>query len=333
VKVAVDARHLDGGRGVAEYTRGMLDALATEFPQDEVERKGQSPFFHRAQKRGLSPILRRVGNASAAILGWPRLGGGADVVWAPAPAPLAVAPDMPFVLTVHDLSWVERPGDFTPYERLWHAVGRLKRLALRADRLVVDAHATIAPLRRWGVDADRIRVVHPGVPRRPVGALPDRLPRGYVLYVGAFEPRKDPELLLEAHRRARRRGLDADLVFAGAGRLAPRLTGDGVHVIDPVGNGILGALYANARVLAMPSHLEGFGFPPLEAAQAGTPAIVSDLPVFRETLGDGAAFVSERDADAWAAAMLAPPPPPARTAFTWARAAHELRAVFAEVAR
>ena len=39
-----------------------------------------------------------------------------DVVWAPAPAPLAVGAT-PFVLTVHDRSWEERPQDFTRYER------------------------------------------------------------------------------------------------------------------------------------------------------------------------------------------------------------------------
>ena len=56
----------------------------------------------------------------------------------------------------------------------------------------------------------------------------------------------------------------------------------------------------------MPSRLEGFGFPPLEAALAGTPSVVSDLPVFRETLGDdGALFVPVDDPDALADALLA----------------------------
>jgi alpha-1,3-rhamnosyl/mannosyltransferase len=298
----------------------MLTALQQRHPRDEW----------RVHHRSLSPMVRRPLFASAAWLGRPRLG-GADVVWAPAPAPMAVSPGVPFVLTVHDLSWVERPQDFTPYERFWHAAGRLHALARRADRVVVDAAATIEPLVRWGVDRDRIRVVHPGVPDRPVGRLPPGVPARYVLFVGALEPRKDPELLVRAHARS---GLDADLVFAGSGRLAERLRGERVHVIGSLEDGRLGALYANALALAMPSRLEGFGFPPLEAARAGTPSVVSDLPVFRETLGDdGALFVPPGDEAAWARALNevegreAPP-----VAFSWGAAADGLRAVLAEVA-
>jgi glycosyltransferase involved in cell wall biosynthesis len=66
----------------------------------------------------------------------------------------------------------------------------------------------------------------------------------------------------------------------------------------------LGALYRDATALVMPSYLEGFGFPPLEAALAGTPSIVSDLPVFAETLGDAALKVPVGDERALADALL-----------------------------
>ena len=326
MKVAVDARHLAGGRGVAEYTRGMLGAL-------------QDVDIERVQ---VDARTRRLVFASAAVLGRPRLdaiAGGADVVWAPAPAPLAVSKDVPFVLTVHDLSWVERPQDFTPYERAWHSVGRLRRQAQRADRVVVDARATIDPLTRWGVDAEGIRVVHPGVPRRPVGDLPPGTPPRYVLFVGALEPRKDPELLLRAHARST---TDAHLVFAGAGRLRPKLRGPNVHVVDAFTSEQLGALYANATALVMPSRLEGFGFPPLEAALHGTPSIVSDLPVFRETLGDACVRFPPGDEAALASVLnsisensgdLGARAKERASSFTWGAAGASLRAVFAEVAR
>jgi glycosyltransferase involved in cell wall biosynthesis len=327
VKVAVDARHLDGGRGVAEYTRGMLDALSG-VDLAPIGRAGRTTYL------------------AAALTGRPRLdrlaGGDPDVVWAPAPAPLAVSAGIPFVLTIHDLSWVQRPQDFTPYERAWHAAGRLRRLARRADRVVVDAAATIEPLIGWGVDRDRIRVVHPGVPQRHAGELPPGTPERYVLFVGALEPRKDPELLVKAHARSQ---IDADLVFAGAGRLAPRLKGERIHVIDPIDHDQLGALYAGALALAMPSHLEGFGFPPLEAALHGTPSVVSDLPVFDETLGDTAIKTPPGDEHALAAALqrltddaalrddLGARARQRAQHFTWGSAAAELRAVLEEVAR
>ena len=66
----------------------------------------------------------------------------------------------------------------------------------------------------------------------------------------------------------------------------------------------LAALYAGALAVVAPSYLEGFGLPPLEAAAHGTPAVVSDLPCFAETLGDAALRVPAGDAGALADALL-----------------------------
>jgi glycosyltransferase involved in cell wall biosynthesis len=350
VKVAVDARHLAGGRGVAEYTRGMVAALA-EASEEGDEIRLFAPGGGDVRGGGDAPagvvlvghrLPSRAIFGSAALLGRPRLdrlaGGQLDVVWAPAPAPLAVSADVPFVLTVHDLSWVERPGDFTPYERLWHAAGRLMRLAQRADRVVVDAWATIAPLVRWGVDPDRVRVVAPGVPERAATQLPPGVPERYVLFVGALEPRKDPELLLQANP-------GVDVVFAGSGRLAPKLTGPRIHLFADLSSGQLGALYANALALILPSRLEGFGFPPLEAALHGTPSIVTDLPVYAETVGDAAIRIPPGDADALRDAIASLASDDAARSelgaqakeraerFTWASAGQGLRAVLEEATR
>jgi glycosyltransferase involved in cell wall biosynthesis len=255
-------------------------------------------------------------------------------VWAPAPAPLAVSRDVPFVLTVHDLSWLERPQDFTAYERLWHRAGRFARLAERADRIVLVAAANTEALQRhWRVADEKIRIIAPGIPHRPVGALPPGVPERFFLSVGALEPRKDPELLVRAHARA---GVDTELVFAGSGRLATRLRGPGVTVVEGATDAQLGALYTNATALVSASRLEGFGFPPLEAAALGTPSVLNDLPVFHETLGDGATYVPVSDEDAWVEALRAaaesPRPAPDVSGFSWARAARELRDVLAEVA-
>ena len=96
--------------------------------------------------------------------------------------------------------------------------------------------------------------------------------------MGALEPRKAPEVLGRAFATARARGLDADLVVAGSGRLAGAIAGPGVHLVGAVDDARLKALYAHALALVMPSWLEGFGLPPLEAAAHGVPAVVTDLP-------------------------------------------------------
>ena len=84
--------------------------------------------------------------------------------------------------------------------------------------------------------------------------------------------------------------------------------------------------------VVLPSWLEGFGLPPLEAAARGTPAIVRPA-VYAETLGDGALRVPPGDEGALADALLrsratrrcarawAPPRASAAAPLTWARAA------------
>jgi glycosyltransferase involved in cell wall biosynthesis len=66
-----------------------------------------------------------------------------------------------------------------------------------------------------------------------------------------------------------------------------------------------------AHGLLFPSLAEGFGLPAVEAAARGVPVICSDLPVFREVMGDHATFLDPRDPEAWAGAVsrhVAEPP-------------------------
>jgi glycosyltransferase involved in cell wall biosynthesis len=277
---------------------------------------------------------------AAAVAGRPRLArlaGGADVIWLPAPAP--VAPGAPYVLTVNDRSWEARPRDFTPYERAWHRLARPRALARRAARVVALSQAVADELRdTWGVAST---VVPPGLGVPPGGAPP--APGRYLLFVGALEPRKGPDVLAQAFARARARGLDADLVVVGEGRVA--VEGPGVRGLGAVGDAELDGLYAGALAVVAPSYLEGFGLPPLEAAARGVPAVVSDLPVFAETLGDGALRVAPGDVEGLAGALLAvagdaalrarlaASVAPAAARADWPTAARSLHALLREAAR
>jgi glycosyltransferase involved in cell wall biosynthesis len=347
MRVGVDARHLTAGRGVARYTRALLGALAAAHPEDEwlAFVPGRAPVAAPPGVRLVRhPLPGRPLFGAAALVRRPRLDrllGGVDVVWAPAPAPLAVSPGVPLVLTVHDRSFEERPGDFTRYERLWHRLARPRALAAGADAVVCDADAGRADLERaWGV---RATVVSPGPLEVPAPtARADGAPP-YLLFVGALEPRKAPDVLAVAYARARARGLAADLVVVGDGRMT--IDGPGVRrMAGPADEAELAALYAGALAVVAPSWLEGFGLPPVEAAALGTPSVVSDLPVFAETLGAGALRVAAGDADGLADALLriaadgdlrARLGEAARAAtvrFDWACAAEALHAVLARAA-
>ena len=350
MRVGVDGRTLvKGRRGVARYTLGLLTALAHLNGDDEyVVLLPPGPERDAATKqlealpsvtvvRGSGP--RRARFASAALSGRPRidreLGGGLDVVWLPEPAPVAVSKDVPVVLTVHDLSWEQRPQDFTVYERSWLKLARPAALAKRAARVIAVSDATRREaLARWDLDGERVRVVHSGVE----AGRPESGGR-YLLFVGALEPRKGIDVLADAYAAARADGLTAPLVVAGDGRLRSLLRGDGVRLVGHAADDELARLYGGAVALVLPSRLEGFGFPPLEALARGKPSVLTDLAVFRETLGDAARYVPVDDAGALAAAMLevAGDPDlrarlvdagrPALERLTWERAAAETHAV------
>ena len=298
MRVAVDGRALRPGtaraRGVARYLRSLLERLERHEPGDEYVL--------------VDPGRARL--ATAALAGRPRLdrlAGGCDVVWLPAPAPASVSAETPYVLTVHDLSFEHRPRDYPLYDRAWHRLARPARLARGARLVLCDSQATRrAAIEEWGLAEERTRTVLPGPGRPPAtrGALPGGVPERFFLAVGALEPRKLPGVLVEAHRRARRDGLAAGLVFAGEGPLRGELERAGATILGHTGDEALDALYEHALALACVSREEGFGFTPLEALARGTPAVVSDLPVFDETLGDAALRVPPGDADALAAALL-----------------------------
>ena len=331
--VGVDARALAARRGVARYTRRMVEALAA---LDGVGVRALVPGpAHPA--RPVEPVAgveivrtrlpSRVVHLAGAIAGFPRvdtlLGDAVDVTWLPAPAPVAVGD--PYVLTVHDLSWEDRPGDFTRYERLWHRAARPAAVARRARVVVCDAPA-VAELvaARWGVED--VRVVEPGVDR-----VDDVAPRpgAYFLYVGALEPRKGLDVLAAAWARAALSGVE--LLVAGEGREPV----PGATLLGHVSDAELHALYAGAQAVVLPSFLEGFGLPPREAAAYGTPSIVSDLPTLRLP---GTLRVPPGDVDALAEALRALPAERARLVAelrpprAWADAARDLRAVLAEAA-
>jgi glycosyltransferase involved in cell wall biosynthesis len=355
---------------VTRYLRELLDALARVHPGDEWHLfvAGSGPVDVGVASNVLvrrHPLPGRALFGAAAVCGRPRLdrlfASSPDVVWAPTIAPMALSPAVPLVLTIQDLSFELRPADFTAYERAWHRLARPRALARRASRVIVLAPPTQAQLvDRWGLDSGRIEVVAPGIDATP-GPPPPAAPPGgtppagtppvgtpsvgsYLLAVGALEPRKAPELLVRAFAAARAAGLTAPLVFAGEGRLADSLTGEGVTRLGRVSDAQLDALYRGAHALVVPSLLEGYGLPLREALARGTPAVVSDLPVFgpeldpailRVPVGDEAALTAallRLEREDGLRARLAAAAPGTVAGLSWDEAARRTRAVLAQAA-
>jgi glycosyltransferase involved in cell wall biosynthesis len=326
VRVGIDARSVTGPRGVTRYTTELLRALVREFPDDRfvlfVAGHGELPAIADVLTAPNVSVYRHVLPSRAlfgcaALLRRPRLerliGEPLDVVWVPAPAPVALVGEVPAVLTVHDVTWEARLSDFTPYERVWHRLARPRSLADGMRALIVPTPAIRDELiARWEVDSARVHVVPEAVRTESAGAVDvdARLgamgltPSRFLLVSGALEPRKAPDVIARAFAAARARGLDAELVFAGDGRLAGALVGPGVRVLGWRDVSDLEALYQGALALVFASRREGFGLPVYEALARGTPAIITDLPVFGPELSPGVVRVPVDDEAALVDAMF-----------------------------
>jgi glycosyltransferase involved in cell wall biosynthesis len=237
-------------------------------------------------------------------------------MWSPAPT----------VLSVYDLIGRRVPGA-VPRRRA-AILGWVLRVALRrAAHVLTLSEWSKHDLEAAGVEADRITVTplatdarfHPVVPDA-IGAVRARLglPERYVLYVGSNKPHKNLRTLVAAWTDMATRHHDAvaprartPVALVLAGRWDPRYDDvadavramdmpNTVHVIGPVADVDLPALYGGADVFAFPSRYEGFGLPPLEAMACGTPVVAADATSLPEVVGDAGLLVLPDDTAAWA---------------------------------
>ena len=218
---------------------------------------------------------------------------------------MPLGPGLRRTVTIHDCIHFTHPE--TTSRVLAMGMRALIRAAVRrADRIITVSDSTASDLRGLlGVPADKIDVIHsgPGVPvartPTPEGELRHRLriPAGHiVLAVSARRPHKNLERLIRAVAAVP----DCILVLPGY----PTDYDRGLRAIAEdlgiaervvfcgwVDDADLEGLYAAATCVTVPSLVEGFGLPVLEAMRRGVPVIASDIPVLREVGGDMAVFV------------------------------------------
>lgn len=185
-----------------------------------------------------------------------------------------------------------------------------------------------------------------GVGRGPPAPAEAPWPRPYVLSFGRVARKKGLALLIDALV-----GLDVDLVIVGPDELGhraeleARAAGRRVHFAGAVREPRdKAAWYAHARAFALPSADENFGIAVVEAAQHGTPVVVSDqVGLAPHVLMDGAGLVVPREVSALHAALTevlargraAYADGASRLAarFDWERLVVDLEALYRRVAR
>ncbi len=374
MRVGLDLMFLgERAGGVGRYATELLAALATHHPELELH-----AFLSREAPAGLrdAPWAQAVRwtelpvrldgppfHLAATFAAIPALAvaRGLDVLHGPANTVGVGFPRLASVVTMHDLIWRHAGPDWGPPE----AIRSMERVSVpsvrRAQRVIAVSQTAAAELRdELAVRPERISVVPSGASGAPAVVPTAAAPLRHRLGLGA-----GPVLLCVAQKRPYKnqaaliRGLDAldgaaELVLPGTSTpyelelrdLADELgLGARVHTPGWVSDADLEGLYALATAVLLPSRLEGFGLPVLEAMLRGVPVACSDRSALPEVAGQAALLFDPDDQSSVEAAMrrlLNEPALRAKLAeagrvraasFTWARAAEGTAEAYAVALR
>ncbi len=225
----------------------------------------------------------------------------------------------PVVATIHDLSFEHLPDTFKRRSRVQLRL-TVRRTARHAAHIIVpSAHTRADIVRTYAVAPERISVIPLAAAAHfaPAAAAETARVRerygiaaDYILAVGSIQPRKNLTRLVRAYAALRTTYSHAKLpklvlvgkrawlyeetlrAIAACGLLPDTILTGYVPEAD------LPALYTGALCFVYPSYFEGFGLPPLEAMQCGTPVIAGNRTSLPEVVGDAGLLVDPFDEQA-----------------------------------
>ncbi len=295
---------------VREQVRALTAALPPEVRADVYSHIGLSDGLGASAEIVRTPPFLRY---PAMRILWQQLKlpriltkSGADLLYAFAYTAPRHCP-IPYFLNVHDIIALERPELCSRRNLIQMRLLLPQSIRGAARCFVSTSDGADALMRRLDIPSERIEINPLGVDIRFFSTpAPRAHNRPYFLFVGNIEPKKALDTLLDAYS-ASAKSIDADLIVVGrtawkSSRTVARLKdwrGNGtVRWLDYVPREQLPAMYQHALALVMPSIIEGFGLPVLEAMAAGAPVIHSDHPALREAAGGAGLSFPVGDASA-----------------------------------
>jgi glycosyltransferase involved in cell wall biosynthesis len=307
--VAIDARWLVGGIGT--YTENLLQGLGNRASGMEFH-----AITRLANVARVKEFCSRVTVVDVPIytvieqLLIPRAARECDLLHVPH-FNIPVLHRRPLVVSIMDVIHLRFPEYRNSLRSRMYGRPMLAAAARRSDHIITVSNYSKAQIREvLGTPESKISVIHCGVDSRfhqdgnsqnsrsAAEVLGIRGP--YLLYVGNLKPHKNVVTLLRAFARLR----TADKIPHSL-----LIVGDDVRWKRPIleecdGLGIRGStvfapyitpevlpkIYAGADLLVMPSMVEGFGLPVLEAMACGTPVLSSNAASLPEVAGDAAVY-------------------------------------------
>lgn len=245
----------------------------------------------------------------------------------PFPDPIRASTSVKKIITIHDLIPIMHPKYFE--FRRPSAVEKIINGLQPDDWIICVSESTKNDLcnLKNNVDPSRIFVIHLAASEifypltdtkeiqsvKKIFNIPD-VP--YILSLNTLEPRKNIAHTIRSFAKLVEQENIKDLCLVITGRKGWKYNDifDELSKISSlkeriiftgyVPNENLAALYSGALAFIFPSFYEGFGLPPLEAMQCGTPVITSNTSSLPEVVGNAGMMIPPEDGDALCQSIL-----------------------------
>ncbi|MDD5600059.1 MAG: glycosyltransferase family 1 protein [Victivallaceae bacterium] len=297
MKIGIDAR-LQNETGVGRYIRNLTYYLPKLDPKNEYIFLHPEVAWHSIQEQLQMP----------GIFNREKL----DLVHVPY-FNVPYFYNKPYVITIHDLIINEfDTGMASTRNPLVYTIKRfgyqqiMQKAVSTARGIIVPSNATREMVLKHypSVDSEKVYVTYEGIDRgitHPTGKKfqkpGNQIGGPFFLYVGNAYPHKNLELLISAFSRINKPNIQLVLVgkmdyfyYRILEQVKKLGISDRVILTGMVTDEELTWLYKNAKALVLPSLMEGFGLPAVEAMHHRCLVVASDIPAFNEVCQDAALY-------------------------------------------
>ncbi|AEK19266.1 glycosyl transferase group 1 [Methanococcus maripaludis X1] len=219
------------------------------------------------------------------------------------------------IVTIYDIMAFKFPKVSDPVTRFRYRILLYKTLKSSDKIITISNHTKLDLMNYFKIPEDKIKVIYLAanqtykkLGKNEINEILKKydLNNPFILYVGGLAPNKNIERLLESYNIIKNKEISQKLILTGVKRhnstsalktIKKLNLQNDVIFTGYVPDEDLPGLYNAADLFVYPSLYEGFGLPPLEAMQCGTPVITSNTSSLPEVVGDAGIMINPYDVD------------------------------------